>query len=128
MKKIKLVALLFGLSLWASSVYADITLQSADEVQGTWSLKYSKNSLTDKQPINREDIWVFKDGKLTILHIPRDGMYYDQPPVSYEVEDGKLKVAIIGSSRVDLYTVIEKDAKNMTLKGKYGNYYFFNQK
>ncbi len=128
MKKIKLVALLFGLSLFASSVYADITLQSADEVQGSWNLKYSKNSLTDKQPINREDIWVFKDGKLTILHIPRDGMYYDQPPVSYEVEDGKLKVAIIGSSRVDLYTVIEKDAKNMTLKGKYGNYYFFNQK
>ncbi|MCF7987919.1 MAG: hypothetical protein K9L60_10165 [Methylovulum sp.] len=128
MKKIKLVALLFGLSLWASSVYADITLQSADEVQGTWSLKYSKNSLTDKQPINREDIWVFKDGKLTILHIPRDGIYYDQPPVVYGVEDGKLKVAIIGSSRVDLYTVIEKDAKNMTLKGKYGNYYFFNQK
>lgn len=128
MKKLNLMALLFGLSLFTSHVFADITLQSADEVQGTWNLKYSKNSLTDKQPINREDIWVFKEGKLTILHIPRDGIYYDQPPVSYAVEDGKLKVAIVGSSRVDLYTVTEKDAKNMTLKGKYGNYYFFSQK
>lgn len=128
MKKLNLMALLFGLSLFTSHVSADITLQSADEVQGTWNLKYSKNSLTDKQPINREDIWVFKEGKLTILHIPRDGIYYDQPPVSYAVEDGKLKVAIVGSSRVDLYTVTEKDAKNMTLKGKYGNYYFFSQK
>ena len=128
MKKINLAAVLFGLSLFGSAVYADITLQSKEEVQGTWKLQYTKNSLNDKQAIDREDTWVFKDGKVTILHIPREGTYYDQPPVAYEVEDGKLKVAIIGGSRFDLFTVVEKDDKNMTLKGKYGDYLYFNKK
>jgi hypothetical protein len=128
MKKINLAAVLLGLSVFVSAVYADVTLQSKEEVQGTWKLQYTKNSLTDKQAIDREDTWVFKDGKLTILHIPREGTYYDQPPVPYEIEDGKLKVAIIGGSRFDLFTVVEKDDKSMTLKGKYGGYYYFNKK
>ena len=128
MKKIKLAAVLLALSVFGSAVYADVTLQSKEEVQGTWKLQSTKNSLTDKQAIDREDTWVFKDGKVTILHIPREGTYYDQPPVAYEVEDGKLKVAIIGSSRFDLFTVVEKDDKNMTLKGKYGGYYYFIKK
>lgn len=128
MKKINLAAILLGLSIFGSVVYADVALQSKEEVEGTWKLQSTKNSLTDKQAIDREDTWVFKDGKVTILHIPREGTYYDQPPVAYEIEDGKLKVAIIGSSRFDLFTVVEKDDKNMTLKGKYGGYYYFNKK
>src|SRR5665811_119671 len=122
MKQINLAAVLLGLSVFGSAVYADVTLQSNEEVEGTWKLQSTKNSLTDKQAIDREDTWVFKDGKVTILHIPREGTYYDQPPVPYEIEDGKLKVAIIGSSRFDLFTVVEKDDKSMTLKGKYGGY------
>jgi hypothetical protein len=128
MKQLNLAAILLGLSIVSSAVYADVTLQTKEEVQGTWKLQSTKNSLTDKQAINREDTWVFKDGKLTILHIPREGAYYDQPPVAYEIEDGKLKVALVGSSRFDLFTVVEKDEKNMTLKGKYGGYYFFDKK
>ena len=127
MKQITL-AVLLGLSLFAGTVYADVTLQSKEEVQGVWKLQSTKNSLNDKQAIDREDTWVFKDGKLTILHIPREGTYYDQAPVNYELEDGKLKVAIIGSSRFDLFTVVEIDDKNMILKGKYGSYYYFNKK
>jgi len=123
-----IVAILLGLSVFGNSVHADVTLQSKEEVQGTWKLQYSKNSLNDKQSIAREDTWVFKDGKVTILHIPRDGIYYDQPPVTYEVENGKLKVAIIGGSRFDMFTVVEKDDKNMILKGKFGNYYYFSKK
>ncbi|OYV18970.1 MAG: hypothetical protein CG441_929, partial [Methylococcaceae bacterium NSM2-1] len=73
MKKINLAAVLLGLSLFGSAVCADVTLQSKEEVQGTWKLQYTKNSLTDKQAIDREDTWVFKDGKVTILHIPREG-------------------------------------------------------
>ena len=119
---------LLGLSVFGTAIYADVTLQTKEEVQGTWKLQSTKNSLTDKNAIDREDTWVFKDGKVTILHIPREGSYYDQPPVAYEVEDGKLKVAIIGSSRFDLFTVVDKDDKNMTLKGKYGGYYYFNKK
>lgn len=128
MKQINLAAVLLGLAVFTSAVYADVTLQSKEEVQGTWKLQYTKNSLTDKQAIDREDTWVFKDGKVTILHIPREGTYYDQPPVPYEIEDGKLKVAIIGGSRFDMFTVVEKDDKSMTLKGKFGGYYYFNKK
>lgn len=128
MKIINLAAVLLGLSIFGGTVYADVNLQSRDEMQGTWKLQYTKNSLTDKNAIDREDTWVFKDGKLSVLHIPREGTYYDQPPVVYEVEDGKLKVAIIGSSRFDLFTVVEKDDKNMTLKGKFGSYYYFTKK
>jgi hypothetical protein len=128
MKKINLAASILGLFIFGSTVYADVTLQSKEEVQGAWKLQYTKNSLTDKQAIDREDTWVFKDGKVNILHIPREGTYYDQPPVPYEVEDGKLKIAIIGSSRFDLFTVVDKDDKNMTLKGKYGGYYYFTKK
>lgn len=128
MKRINLTAVLLALSLFGSAAYADVTLKSKDEVVGTWKLQSTKNSLTDKQAITREDTWIFKDGKMTILHIPREGTYYDQPPVDYEVEDGKLKTAIIGSNRFELFTVVELDEKNMVLKGKYGGYYYFNKK
>jgi hypothetical protein len=128
MKKINLAAMLLILSVFTSSVYADITLQSKEEVEGTWNLQYTKNSLTDKESIEREDTWVFKDGKVTILHIPREGEYYDQPPVNYEIENGKLKVALVGNNRFDVFSVVEKDDKSMTLKGKFGGYYYFNKK
>jgi len=128
MKKINLAALFLGLSLFASAVYADVALQSKAEVNGTWKLKSTTNSLNDKQAVNREDTWVFKDGKVTILHIPREGTYYDQPPVNYDIEDGKLKVAVVGSNRFDIYTVVEINDKNMTLKGKFGGYYYFDKK
>jgi hypothetical protein len=128
MKKINLAAVLLGLFVFGSAVYADVTLQSKAEVEGTWKLQSTKNSLNDKQAIDREDTWVFKDGKVTILHIPREGTYYDQPPVNYDIEDGKLKVAIIGGNRFDLFTVVEKNDKSMTLKGKYGGYYYFTKK
>ena len=128
MKKINLAAICLGFSIFATAAYADVTIQAKEDVQGTWKLQSAKNSITDKQAIDREDTWVFKDSKVTILHIPREGSYYDQPPVSYEIEDGKLKVAIIGSSRFDLFSVIEKNDNSMTLKGKYGGYYYFNKK
>ncbi|MCK9395453.1 MAG: hypothetical protein M0Q44_07675 [Methylobacter sp.] len=128
MKKASLTAMLLILSVFTSAVYADITLQSTKEVEGAWKLQYSKNFLTDKESAPREDTWVFKDGKVTILHIPREGKYYDQPPVNYEIADGKLKIALLGNSRFDLFTLVEKDDNNMTLKGKFGGYYYFIKK
>ncbi len=128
MKTIHKAALLLVLASFGSIVSADVTLQTKEEVQGTWKLESTKNSLTDKQAIEREDTWVFKDGKLTILHIPREGSYYDQAPVPYSIEDGKLKVAIIGSSRFDLFTVVDISDTNMTLKGKYGGYSYYVKK
>jgi len=128
MKKINLAAILLTLTAFTSAVYADIALESKEQVEGTWKLQYSKNTLNDKDPVNREDTWVFKNGKVTILHIPRDGKYYDQPPVNYEIEDGKLKIALVGNNRFDIFSLVEMDDKTMTLKGKFGGYYYFNKK
>lgn len=128
MKKINLSAISLILYAFASASYADIALESKEQVEGTWKLQYSKNSPTDQDPVNREDTWVFKGGKVTILHIPRDGKYYDQLPVNYEIEDGKLKIALLGNNRFDVFSLVDIDDKNMTLKGKFGGYYFFNKK
>ncbi len=128
MKKINL-ALVLVLSIFANGVFADIDVQSKDEVAGTWKLESAKNTTSEKEIAQpREDTWVFKDGKVTILHIPREGKYYDQPPVSYEVEEGKLKVAQVGNSRFDFFTLVEKTDSTMTLRGKFGGFYFFKKK
>jgi hypothetical protein len=129
MKKVNQAALLLALAFSANVVLADIDLKSKDEVNGTWKLHSTKNTSNVKEEaLPREDTWVFKDGKLTILHIPREGKYYDQPPVNYEVEEGKLKVSQVGSSRLDFFSLVEKSENKMILKGKFGGYFYFDKK
>lgn len=129
MKKINQASLLFIASIFATGVFADIDVQSKDEVVGTWKLESAKNTTSEKEvPSPREDTWVFKDGKLTILHIPREGKYYDQPPVVYDIEEGKLKVAQVGNSRFDFFTLVEKTENSMILRGKFGGFYYFKKK
>jgi len=129
MKKVNQVVMALALVFSANIVLADIELQSKDEVSGIWKLQSTKNTASEKEvAMPREDTWVFKDGKLTILHIPREGKYYDQPPVNYDIEEGKLKVAQVGNSRFDLFSLVEKSEKNMILKGKFGGYYYFEKK
>ncbi len=127
MKKINLVIALVAISVFGSTAYAEVSLESKDQVQGTWKLKQTRTS--GKQPIERQDTWVFKDGSVTILHIPREGTFYDQPPVNFEVENGKLKVAILGRpTNFETFTVETKDDKAMTLKGKFDTFYDFVKK
>ena len=123
--------------LWAASLalcafvnasYADIALTSKDEIQGTWKLQYTKNTVNARETMPRVDTWVFKDGKVTILNIPRQDGYYDQPPVTYEIEAGKLKVPYVGRSGFDLFTLVEHTADTMTLKAKFGEHYYFVKK
>ena len=125
MKKVTLTGTLLVVSLFGGLAVADVNLQNKQEIEGSWKLDMTKNSLNDRHPAKREDTWVFKDGSYTILHIPRAGTYYDQLPAPYEIEDGKIKTLITGSSKFDLYSVTAKSDKNMTLKNKYGTYYSF---
>lgn len=121
--------MLFVLSTFTNVVFADVDLKSKEDVAGTWKLESTKNTASEKEvALPREDTWVFKDSKLTILHIPREGKYYDQPPVSYEVEEGKLKVAQVGNSRFDFFTLVEQTENSMTLRGKFGGFYYFKKK
>jgi hypothetical protein len=128
MKKTKFAPALLALSLFTGSVLADVELKSKDEVAGTWKLQYTKNNASAKENINREDTWVFKDGKVTILNIPREGSHYDQQPVDYEIDNGKLKIPYVGRSGFDTFSLVEKDDKTMILKGKFGEIYYFTKK
>lgn len=130
MKKINTAAVVvLGLALFMPVVNADVTLQSKEEIQGAWKLDHTKKNANSQEIMKREDTWSFKDGKVTITHIPREGTFYDQSPVNYEVEDGKLKISLLGrSDKFDVFSLVEKDDKNMTLKGKFGDMYYFNKK
>jgi hypothetical protein len=129
MNKINIASLFFVLSTFTHIALADVDLKSKEDVAGTWKLESTKNTPSEKEvAMAREDTWIFKEGKLIILHIPREGKYYDQPPVNYEIEEGKLKVAQVGSSRFDFFSLEEKTDNNMILRGKFGGFYYFKKK
>ncbi len=128
MRIIKFAALLVLMAI-TGHAWAETAFESTQDVQGKWKLEYTKKSIDAKEKIKREDTWAFNDGKVTITNIPREGSYYDQLPVKYVIEDGKLKIALLGrSDRFDIFSLIEKDEKSMTLKGKYGDIYYFQKK
>ncbi|MDD4916071.1 MAG: hypothetical protein PHW13_13675 [Methylococcales bacterium] len=123
------IAGLLGLALFSLQAVADVALQSTADVQGNWKLEYTKKSISSSETIRREDSWAFNNGKVTITHIPRDGSFYDQTPVNYEVENGKLKIALLGrSDKFDVFSLLEKNDKEMVLKGKFGDIYHFVRK
>ena len=128
MKKISLASVLLALTVFAAAVYADIPLESKDQIQGTWKLQHTKINAAAKESIPREDTWVIKDGKITILNIPREGEHYDQAPLNFELENGKLKLPYLGRSGFDMFTLVDKTDSTMTLKGKFGEHYFFTKK
>ncbi|MGZ8095796.1 MAG: lipocalin family protein [Methylosarcina sp.] len=128
MKKISLISVLLALFVFANSAYAEIPINSKEDIEGTWKLQSTKNSATAKESIPREDTWVFKNGQVTILNIPREGSHYDQQAVTYEIENGKLKIPYVGRSGFDTFSLVEKNDNSMTLKGKFGEIYFFNKK
>lgn len=129
MNKLNLAIAVLGFSAMCSQGFADVPLQSGEEVQGSWKLEYTKKSASAQETIKREDTWTFNAGKVTITHIPREGTFYDQAPVNYQVEGGKLKIAILGrSDKFDEFSLVEKSEQTMVLKGKFGDIYQFNKK
>lgn len=126
MRKINLATVLLSLAVFSGASFADIPLESNDQIQGNWKLEYTKKTVSSTDTIKREDSWNFKDGKVSITHIPREGTFYDQIPVNYEIEGGKLKISLLGrSDKFDVFSLLEKSEKSMTLKGKFGDVYHF---
>lgn len=131
MKKIKLLlalSLLFG--LFSASAFAD-ALTSNKDIIGSWFLEYTKKSPedTEKKPMGMT--WVFDNSQLTQKDIPQvRGNPYDAPAVDYIVEDGNLKVSILGrAGKYDVYSLVEKTDTTMVLKdNKYGSYMYFTKK
>ncbi len=130
MKKTNIAVILSTILLFSSHAYAESTELTNQNIQGTWSLKYTKKSEKSKERLPREDIWAFNDNStVTIKNIPRGGDYYDQLPVNYIIEDGKLKVSVLGrAGKFDKFSMINKDEKTMTLKARFGDIYQFIKK
>ncbi len=131
MKKINLLlaaSLLFGLS--NTAVFAD-TLNSNKDILGSWFLEYTKKSpdATETKPMGMT--WVIDNTQLTQKDIPQvRGNPYDAPAVDYIIEDGNLKVSILGrAGKYDVYSLVEKTDTAMVLKdNKYGTYMYFTKK
>ena len=128
MKILKFAVILSGFLAVSTSSFAEGVL-SDQSIQGTWALEYTKKDVKVASKVTREDSWVFNNGTVVIKHIPREGGYYDQLPVKYEIEDDKLKVGILGrAGRFDKFTLVDIDDKSMTLKAKFGDIYQFIKK
>lgn len=131
MKKIKLllaVSLLFGLS--NAAVFAE-ALTSNKDLIGSWFLEYTKKSPEDAEKKPMGMTWVIDNSQLTQKDIPQvRGNPYDAPAVDYVVEDGTLKVSILGrAGKFDVYSLVEKSDTAMVLKdNKYGTYMYFTKK
>jgi hypothetical protein len=129
MKKITVSAILSSVLLFNGNLYAESTSLTNQNIQGSWTLEYTKKSKKSEEKIKREDTWVFGKSTVTIKHIPRDGSYYDQTPVSYEIEGDKLKVSMVGrAGKFDSFSLVNKEEKIMTLKARFGDIYQFIKK
>lgn len=131
MKKIKLLlalSLLFGFSIPAVLAGG---LSSDKDVVGSWLLEYTKKAPSDVETKPMGITWMFNDNKLIQKGIPQArGDAYDSPAVDYVVEDGNLKVSVLGrAGKFDVYSVVEKTDAAMVLKdNKYGTYMYFTRK
>ena len=131
MKKINLLlaaSLLFGLS--STAAFA-ATLSSNKDLIGSWFLEYTKKSPEDSEKKPMGMTWVIDNSQLTQKDIPQvRGNPYDAPAVDYVVEDGMLKVSILGrAGKYDVYSLVEKTDTTMVLKdNKYGAYMYFIKK
>jgi hypothetical protein len=130
MKKITVAAILSSTLLFSGNLYAESTSLTNQNIQGSWTLEYTKKSEKSEETVKREDTWIFNNnGTVAITHIPREGGYYDQAPVKYEIEDDKLKISILGrAGKFDTFSVINKEEKIMTLKARFGSIYQFIKK
>lgn len=130
MKKINLAVILSVIMVFISSAYAEGDSLTEQNIQGSWKLEYTTKSEKSEERSKRKDTWVFKDnGTVVIKNIPREGGYYDQLPVKFEIEGNQLKIAILGrTGRFDKFTLVSKDGKHMALKAKFGDIYHFSKK
>ena len=129
MKRITVAAILSSTLLFSGNLYAESTSLTNQNIQGSWTLEYTKKSEKSEETIKREDTWIFDNSTVTITHIPRDGGYYDQAPVNYEIEGDKLKISILGRpGKFDSFSVVNKEENIMTLKARFGSIYQFIKK
>ena len=130
MKKINallLLPLLFALSsvnVWAEAL-------TDEGLAGSWLLEYTKNKAEDENKAPMGITWELKNHKLIMRDVPQSrGNPYDSMPVDYLIENGNLKVGVLGrAGKFNEYALVEKTDKTMILKDpKFGTLYYFVRK
>lgn len=117
------------LLLGATTAYADIALESDQQIVGTWRLEFQKKDQNNAKVTERSDTWVIEGGKLAIKGIVHDGKHtYDSVPANYKIEEGLFKVALGRPGKFDIYSLIERSNDEMVLKDKMGVFYHFKKK
>jgi hypothetical protein len=117
------------LLLGASTAYADIALDSDQQITGTWRLEYTKKNLETDKIMERSDTWVIEKGKLMMKGIRQEGSpAYDSIAVDYKIEDGQFKVALGRPGKFDNYILITRTSDAMVLKDRMGVFYHFKKK
>lgn len=130
MKKLISRLLLSAVLLSATNAFAQ-AIKSEEELVGSWLLEYTKRSAQDNDKMSMDVTWVLKDKTLIIKDIPQArGDRYDSAPVEYLVDNGNLKVGVLGRlGKFDEYSLVEKTDHAMVLKdSKFGTLYYFSKK
>lgn len=115
----------------SSSVAIAEPIKSGQEISGNWLLEYTKKSETAEETNPMGMTWAFTDNQLIVKDIPQvRGGSYDASPVSYIIDNGNLKVNILGrANKFDIYTLVKKIDNTMILKDtKHGSYLYFKKK
>lgn len=128
--KFTLLHSLLGLCLLLGSAaaFAEVALDSDQQIQGTWRLEFSKKNQDTAKITERSDTWVIENGKVLVKGIEHSGNRpYDSQAANYTVEDGLFKV-FIRPGKFDAYSLIERTGDVMILKDKMGVLYHFKKK
>lgn len=128
----KKLLIFLGLALTLASSLTTVSaaedgFQSEQEINGSWLLEYTK--ISDQTKV-RGDIWVFKNGSMIMKGIPQvRGGKYDSSPVAFKIEEGQLKVSVLGRpGRFDTYSLVKKTADTMDIKSNLGETFHFTKK
>lgn len=119
------IALLF-LMVNVSLVFADMQIADSKEIVGKWLLD-SVSAGIDKPKIEEKRTWEFRaDGILVTSGYNRHLKMDDTREFKYVVTEGKIKAEDPGrpGKTID-YTVYERSADGMILKGGIEGFYFF---
>lgn len=130
----RIIHILASLSLFVAFAGAIAETSSQPKIDksdliGTWKLDYTSQQLRvskDKYKRQANQTWEFrKDGTVVSRASDKRAKADFAVTPKYEITDGKILIDDPGRpGRKNTYTVIEKTADKMILKGSYG-YYFF---
>jgi hypothetical protein len=128
-RTVRALGVLLMSGAFSAGVWADVALQDNKELVGKWLLE-SVSAGIDKPRIEENRTWEFRaDGVAVTSGFNRHLKQDDTREFKYEVVGGKIQAGDPGRpGKTVEYTVYEKTADRMVLKGGIEGFYFFKKK